>query len=210
MFDASAVVLHYKVAASSMTKGGSMGKVFLDMAMSLDGFVGGLDGEDKGLYDWYFAPSGDATFVKGELLEATGAMILGRRTFGDQPDGFDTPYKVPHFVLSHATRPSIENGGTTFTFVTDGIGSALAKARAAAGDKDVCVAGGATTAQQYLRAGLLDELQIHLVPILIGDGLQLFDHLSSEGAKLEKTRVLESGGVTHLRFRVLQPKGTSS
>ena len=81
-----------------------MGKVFLDMAMSLDGFIGTLDGEDRGLYDWYFSPIGDAAFVQGELIEQTGAMVLGKGVFGSDPNGFETPYKVPHFVLTHQAR----------------------------------------------------------------------------------------------------------
>ena len=130
-------------------------------------------------------------------------MILGKGVFGDEPGGFETPYKVLHFVLTHEARPSVENAGTTFTFVTEGIEHTLSQARAAAGDQNVCVAGGANTAQQFLKAGLLEEVQIHLVPVLIGDGLRLFEHLGSEDIKLEKTRVLESGGVTHLRFRII-------
>lgn len=178
-----------------------MGNVFLDMAMSLDGFVSGPDGGDSGLHDWYFAPSGNAALVIDELLETIGAMILGRRAFGDQPDGFDTPYKMPHFVLTHQARPLIARGGMTFTFVDDGIESALAQARAAAGEKAICIAGGAATAQQFLRAGLIDEVQIHLVPRLLGGGLRLFDQLPP--LQLEQTRVLESPGVTHLQFRVV-------
>jgi dihydrofolate reductase len=127
-------------------------------------------------------------------------MIIGRRAYGDQPDGFDTPYKVPHFVLTHTARQRVAKGGVTFVFVDEGIESALAQAKAAAGKKAICVAGGAATAQQFLKAGLLDEVQIHLVSVLLGDGLRLFDHL--EPMKLERTRVLESPGVTHLRFRV--------
>jgi dihydrofolate reductase len=182
-----------------------MGKVYLDMAMSLDGFISGPNGKDGGLHDWYFSPSGDAEFVKQELLDTMGAMILGRRAFGSAPeaDGFDTPYKVPHFILTHTARESIPRGGMEFIFVTEGIERALAKAKAVAGDKDVCIAGGANTAQQFLSAGLLDELQIHLVPVLIGGGLRLFDVLP-ESIKLEKTRVLESSGVTHLRFRLVK------
>ena len=95
-----------------------------------------------------------------------------------------------------------KRGGTSFTFVTDGIEAALDQARAAAGDKDVSLAGGADVVQQYLRAGLLDELQIHVVPLLLGDGVSLFDHLGGEPVKLEATRVIESPSVTHLRFRV--------
>jgi dihydrofolate reductase len=179
-----------------------MGRVFLDMAMSLDGFVAGPNNEDRGLYDWYFAPSGNATVVIDELLETIGAMILGRRAFGDQPDGFDTPYKVPHFVLSHEARQSVTKAGVTFVFIDDGIESALAQARAAAGEKAICIAGGAATAQQFLNAGLIDEVQIHLVSMLLGDGLRLFEH--GAPISLERTRVLESPGVTHLRFRVVR------
>jgi dihydrofolate reductase len=181
-----------------------MGKVFLDMAMSLDGFIGTANGEDVGLYDWYFSPAGDAAFVQRELIETTGAMILGRGVFGNDPGGFDTPYKVPHFVLTHHPRYSVTRDGMTFNFVTDGIESALRQAREAAGNRDVCVAGGANTAQQFLRAGLLDELQIHLAPVLIGEGVRLFDGLGAGMRKLEKIRTLESAGVTHLRFRVVR------
>jgi dihydrofolate reductase len=179
-----------------------MGKVFLDMAMSLDGFVAGSNDEDSGLYNWYFAPSGNATVVINELLQTIGAIVIGRRTFGDQPDGFDTPYKVPHFVLSHTARPRVAKAGATFVFVDTGIESALAQAKTAAGEKAICVAGGAATAQQFLKAGLIDDVQIHLVPVLLGDGLRLFDH--GAPMELERTRVLESPGVTHLRFRVLK------
>ena len=179
-----------------------MGTVVLDMAMSLDGFVAAPDNGDGGLHDWYFAPAGDGPIVLDELLETIGAMILGRRAFGDQPDGFDTPYKVPHFVLSHQPRPTLENGGATFIFVTDGIESALAQAKAAAGGKAVCIAGGAATAQQFLQAGLVDEVQIHLVSVLLGDGLRLFEQ--GRPLELERTRVLESPGATHLRFRVVK------
>lgn len=179
-----------------------MGKVFLDMAMSLDGFVAGPNREDGGLHDWYFAPSGSAPAVIDELLHTIGAMILGKRAFGDQPDGFDTPYKVPHFVLTHHARQTVTNGDVPFIFVDDGIESALAQAQAAAGEKAVCVAGGAATAQQFLKAGLIDEMQIHLVSMLLGDGLRLFDHQAP--VRLERTRVLESPGVTHLRFRIVK------
>ncbi len=182
-----------------------MGKVYLDMAMSLDGFISGPNGEDGGLHDWYFSPSGDAEFVKQELLDTMGAMILGKRAFGSAPEaeGFDTPYKVPHFILTHTARESIPRGGMEFIFSTDGVEGTLQKAKAAASDKDVCVAGGANTAQQFLSAGLLDELQIHLVPVLMGGGLRLFDILP-ESMKLEKTRLLESAGVTHLRYNVIK------
>jgi dihydrofolate reductase len=172
------------------------------MAMSLDGFIAGPNNEDGGLHDWYFAPAGNAIFVIDELIQEIGAMILGNHVFGNEPEGWDTPYKVPHFVLTHTPRNPIERGGMAFHFVTDGIEDALARAKAAAGEKITCVAGGASMAQQFLSAGLVDELQIHLVPVLMGGGLRLFDHLGS--TKLEQTRVLESPGVTHLRYRVMK------
>ncbi len=180
-----------------------MGKVFLDMAVSLDGFVNGPNGEDGGLHDWYFSPLGDGQVILNELLQNVGAMILGKRTFGEQPDGFDTPYKVPHFVLSHEARTPIERDGAQFIFVADGIESALAQAKAAAGNKDVCVAGGVDTAQQCLQAGLLDEIQLHLVPVLFGGGLRLFES-GIEKTQLERMRVLESPHATHLKFRVIK------
>ena len=171
-----------------------MGKVFVDMAMSLDGFASGPNNDDAGLHDWYFEPSGNAVVVIDELLDTIGAMIIGKRLFGDQPDGFDTPYKVPHFVLTHTPRPTVMNGDVPFIFV-DGIESALAQAQAAAGEKAVCIAGGASTAQQFLAAGLVDEVQIHLVSKLLGGGLRLLDQLSL--TQLERTRV-------HLQFRVVK------
>lgn len=179
-----------------------MHTVLLDMVMSLDGFVAGPNNEDGGLHDWYFAPSGNAVFVIDELIQSIGAMILGNQVFGNQPDGWDTPYKVPHFVLTHTPCKPVERGGMTFYFVTDGIESALAQAKEAAGEKLICVAGGASTAQQFLQAGLVDEIQIHLVPVLMGGGLRLFDQ--SGATKLEQTRVLESPGVTHLRYRMVK------
>lgn len=179
-----------------------MGKVCVDMAMSLDGFVAGPNDSDGGLHDWYFAPAGSAPAVIDELLATIGAMIIGRRVLGDQLDGFDTPYKVPHFVLSHTPRPRVINGDVPFIFVADGIESALAQAQAAAGEKVVCVAGGASIARQFLNAGYVDEIQIHLVSLLLGDGLRLFDQVKP--LQLERTRALESPGVTHLQFRVVK------
>jgi dihydrofolate reductase len=117
--------------------------------------------------------------------------------WGDEP-----PFRHPVFVLtSHPREPLPMKGGTTYNFITDGPEAALEAARAAAGEKDVGLGGGANVAQQYLAAGLLDEVQIHLVPIFLGDGVRLFDNLD-ERVKLEPTRVIESPAVTHLRYRV--------
>jgi dihydrofolate reductase len=152
--------------------------------------------------------------VVEEGLSTTGAVLMGRRMFSSgegpwsddpQADGWwgDTPpFRVPVFILTHHPRATVvKQGGTTFTFVTDGIESALEQARAAAGEQDVAVAGGASLAQQYLKAGLLDEMQIHVVPLLLGDGVRLFDQLDTLG-EVEATRVIESPTVTHLRYRV--------
>jgi dihydrofolate reductase len=151
--------------------------------------------------------------VIDEQLQRTGATIMGRKMFsggagpwdadpnangwwGDEP-----PFGHPVFVLTHHEREPLVLGATTFTFVTDGIENALEQARAAAGEKDVIVAGGAQAAQQYLAAGLLDELQVHVAPLLLGDGERLFEHASGE---LELVRTIASPAVTHLRYRVVK------
>lgn len=188
-----------------------MGKVLLDMAMSLDGFIAGPNDEDSGLHDYFFSPSIDTAKVIEEGIKATGAIVMGRRTYdmGVQFNGFEhTPYKVPHVVLSHNVPNKPAKGETEFIFVADGIESALKQAKSAAGDKDVVVGGGANIAQQYIKAGLVDEIQIHLVPVLLGDSIRLFEHLGTEHIELESTRVIESPGVTHLRFRVVKEKST--
>jgi dihydrofolate reductase len=151
-----------------------------------------------------------------ETLATTGAVVMGRRMFSggkgsweDDPNagawwGDDPPFHVPVFVLTHHVRePVTKQGGTTFTFVTEGVEFAVEQARAAAGDKDVQVAGGANVAQQILNAGLLDELQIHVAPVLLGGGTRLLEHLDP-GIELERSRVIDSPSVTHLRFRVIR------
>ncbi len=153
--------------------------------------------------------------VAAEALASTGAVVMGRRMFsgGEGPwesdsnaDGWwgdDPPFRVPVFVLTHHERdPVIKQGGTTFTFVVDGVESAVEQARTAAGDRDVAVAGGASVAQQVLSAGLLDELELHLVPVLLGGGTRLLDHLEPD-IRLERVRVVDSPAVTHLRYRVV-------
>ena len=151
-----------------------------------------------------------------ESRESTGAVIMGRRMFSggkgpweDDPNangwwGDDPPFGVPVFVLTHHERETLPmEDGNSFTFVTGGIESALEQARTAAGGKDVLIAGGAEAAQQYLRAGLLDEIQLHVAPVLLGDGTRLFDTLGPDDAKLELTDVVESPSVTHIKYRVL-------
>jgi dihydrofolate reductase len=152
--------------------------------------------------------------VLAEAFDRAGAVVMGRGMFGggdgpwgDEPWegwwGDDPPFHMPVFVLTHHPRePLIKRAGTSFTFVTAGVEAALDEARAAAGDRDVLVAGGADVAAQCLRAGLLDEMQIHVVPLVLGGGTRLFDRLGPEPIELERTRVSDSPGVTHLRFRV--------
>jgi dihydrofolate reductase len=181
------------------------------------------------LHQWAFAlaawrkPHGQdggavnaSTRVVEESLQNIGATVMGRNMFGggsgpwgDDPwDGWwgeDPPFHTPVFVVTHHPRePLVKDGGTTFTFVTDGIESALRQALTAAGGKDVALGGGAHIAQQYLQGGLIDELQIHLVPVLLGDGTRLFEDLSGIETEIECTRVVEAPGVTHLRYRVLK------
>jgi dihydrofolate reductase len=152
--------------------------------------------------------------VIDEVRENLGAWIMGRGMFGGGEGPWDEswkgwwgdepPYHGPVFVLTHHERAPLEmQGGTTFTFVTDGIESALEQARAAAGDRDVMVAGGANVADQYLRAGHVDELQLHVAPLFLGGGARLFDTLGAGPVKLETTRVLAAPAATHLYYRVV-------
>ena len=165
----------------------------------------GLEGGEK---------NADSDVIE-ESLRATGAVVMGRKMFSggegpweDDPraDGWwgdEPPFHVPVFVLTHhARKTQVMQGGTSFNFVTDGIEAALEQARAAAEEKDVLLAGGASVVQQYLKAGLLDELQVHIAPVLLGEGTSLFDRLGIEPLGLEATRVIASPTVTHLRFSV--------
>ena len=151
--------------------------------------------------------------VVEEAQSNVGATVMGRNMFGggpgpwneDQPWngwwGNDPPYHTPVFVLTHHPRASLEmEGGTTFTFVTDGIGSALEQAKQAAGELDVLLGGGANVVQQYLSAGLVDEFELHVVPIVLGDGERLLDNVGS--LRLEQVRAIEAPGVTHIKYRV--------
>lgn len=199
-----------------------MASVTVDISMSLDGFISGPNGDldVERLHEWLYdlaswrephglagGKTGSDSEILDEAFRNTGAVVMGRRMFdvAEGPWGDEPPFHMPVFVVTHRAREKlVKQGGTTFTFVTDGIESALQQAKAAAGDKDVSVAGGANIIQQYLRAGLLDQIQIHLVSVLLGAGRRLFDHLGPEYIALESTRVIASTGVTHLRFRVVK------
>ncbi|MFN2543863.1 MAG: dihydrofolate reductase family protein [Actinomycetota bacterium] len=165
----------------------------------------GMEGGETG-------PDGD---VIAETVERAGAIVLGRRMFSGgsgpweedpNPNGWwggEPPFHHPAFVVTHHQRDPLELKGTTFTFVTEGPETAMSLAREAAGEKDVAIGGGAQTAQQLLRAGLVDEVQLHLVPILLGGGVRLFEALDP-GIGFDLDRVIDSPRVTHLRYRVKQ------
>jgi dihydrofolate reductase len=148
-----------------------------------------------------------------EMFENVGAVIMGRNMFGGGPGpwtpdwkgwwGENPPYHMPVFVLTHHARdPLPMQGGTTFHFVIDGIESALSQAKRAAADKDVLIMGGARTIQQFLAAGLIDEVNISMVPLFLAGGERLFDNLGDPAPRLEQTRVVEGPGAVHLRYRV--------
>jgi dihydrofolate reductase len=149
--------------------------------------------------------------VVAEATQGIGAYLMGRKMFGGGEGPWDEswtgwwgdepPYHAPVFVLTHHPRPPLELRGTTFTFVTDGIESAWEQARAAAGEQNVAIAGGAQAVQQYLAAGLLDELQLHIVPIVLGAGERLLVNVGDP--VLEQVQVIASPTVTHVRYRVL-------
>jgi dihydrofolate reductase len=155
-----------------------------------------------------------STAVFEGWFENVGATIMGRNMFGGGPGpwgeepwmgwwGNEPPFHHPVFVVTHHAREAVEmQGGTTFHFVTDGIESALAQARDAAGGKDVSLGGGASVAQQYLAAGLLDEVEVSLVPVLLRGGARLFDNLDSASIALEQVRAIEAPGVAHVKYRV--------
>ena len=185
--------------------------------------VGGMQ-----LHEWAFklaafrkehGQEGGETNASSAIIEETldnlGAYVMGRNMFGGGPgpwsedpswDGWwgdDPPYHAPVFVLTHHEREPLEmQGGTTFHFVTDGIESALERATEAAGGKDISLAGGADVAQQYVAAGLLDELQISVAPILLGAGTRLLDNLENADVKLEPISVVDAPDVTHIKYRV--------
>lgn len=216
-----------------------MPSTYIAMSVSVDGFVAGPNGGpgnplgDRGpqLHSWVYdlrswrerqglaggRADRDDDLVR-ELDERTGAYVMGRRMFdeGEANWPVEAPFHAPVFVLTHHAREPWERpGGTTFHFVAGGVESAVTRARAAAGERDVRVAGGARAAQEALNAGLVDELQLHIAPVLLGAGVRLFDAVDDADAErpaLELDRVLDSPYVTHLRYRVVdhfRPRGSA-
>jgi dihydrofolate reductase len=195
-----------------------MGKVITGISMSLDGFITGPQDDVQHLFKWYFSGTTDVPMQGGrmvlkvspesaELIEdsirTTGAMVAGRKMFDIAQAWGGYPPFAPCFIVTHSVPQEWVKEGSPFTFVTEGVESAIEQAKAAAGDKNVAVAT-ATITQQCLKAGLLDEIHIDLVPVLLGDGIRLFDHLGTGPIELESTRVVEAPGVTHLGFRVVK------
>jgi dihydrofolate reductase len=183
-----------------------MATVVAGMTMSLDGFVADARGSVGHLYPDLAALRGTA--YMNAAIDETGAVLMGRRTFemGD-PDSFvgNYEFQVPIFVLTHhpPARPPKQDERLSFTFVPDGIDSAIAKASAAAGDKAVQVVGGASVIQQLLRAGLVDELRIDVMPVVLGSGLRLLENIEADRIQLEKRDVQEVGARTSLGFRIV-------
>ncbi|MGI5199060.1 dihydrofolate reductase family protein [Streptomyces sp. CA-288835] len=202
--------------------------VTADLAISLDGYIAGPnvtldnpggDGAEP-LFEWIHnlaswrerqgmtggEENRDSELMR-EWFDATGAVVMGRMMYdtGEEFWGDNPPFRTPVFVLTHRPRPTlVKEGGTTFTFITDGIHSALDQAKAAAGDRNVDIAGGASTVQQNLREGLIDELQLHVVPALLGAGLRLFEGLGAGRRTLEPIRVVDTPLATHLKYRFVE------
>ena len=191
-----------------------MGKVTCDISMSLDGFIAGpnvrvgngMGDEGDRLHAWVFGANTEADdAIVAEKNASPGAILIGKRMFdvGFEPWGDPPPFGKPVFIVTHEARePLPMQGGTTYTFVTKGIEAALELAREAAGDKDVGIWGGANIIQEYLKAGLLDEMQIHVIPVLFGDGTRLFEDLGG-WIELKRTSTVDTPGATHFRFSVL-------
>ena len=202
--------------------------VFVDVGVTLDGYLAGpnrgprnpMGGSSTIIHRWVFEtatfrehiglPGGDATSPDDAIVKAifarAGAYVLGRHMFeeGEASWPENAPFHAPVFVLTHAPRePWPRPGGTTFHFVTDGIESALEQARAAAGGKDVRISGGAATIRQYVQAGHVEEITLHVAPVLLGGGLRLLDGLGPADLTLEQMDVVASPLVTHVRYRVL-------
>ncbi|WP_310772038.1 dihydrofolate reductase family protein [Mycobacterium sp. Z3061] len=204
-----------------------MSRTNLSMSISADGYVAGPDqsaehplglgGEQ--LHGWHLGPARDHPAnrqVMSDMLDGMGATIMGRNMFGPirgewgDSDwagwwGDVPPYHCPVFVLTHYPHEPIElQGGTTFHFVTDGIEAAHRQARNAAGNRPISIAGGASCARQSIRAGLVDEIDLQVNPVILGSGERLFDGLPAGEPRLELVRVLEAPGVAHLRYRVVR------
>ncbi len=204
-----------------------MSRTNLSMSISADGYVAGPDQSEEHplgiggqkLHQWHLGPAADHPVnrqVVSNMMDGMGATIMGRNMFGPIRSewgdsdwegwwGDEPPYHCPVFVLTHYPHDPIEMaGGTTFHFVTDGVEAAYARAQTAAGDRDISIAGGASCARQAISAGLVDEIDLQISPVILGAGERLFDGFAPGTPNLELVRVLEAPGVAHLRYRVIR------
>lgn len=188
-----------------------MGVVEVDISMSIDGFVTGPDERGAGLgtggdvlHYWFTKDPSGPQLLDDALFATSGAVVTSRKIYDGTHGWGDTGfYRMPVFVLTHRAHEVVVKGETTFTFVTDGIESAIAQALVAARDRKVHIMGGASVAQQALRAGLVDSLHLHVAPVVLASGTRLFDDLTGP-ITLERTEIVESQYATHLRFRVIR------
>jgi dihydrofolate reductase len=182
-----------------------VGKVFLDMTVSLDGLTTGPDGDLSRLQDWLFTQGADPrNSTAMAAFFAAGACVAGHETFrtGEEPWGPEPPFPMPVFVLTSQPREKLVKGRSSFTFVVGGVEAAVREAREAADGKDVVVMGGAATARACLAAGLLDELRLHQVPVILGTGTPLFVPGTLDRIELEEVERTEGAGAVHVRYRV--------
>ena len=191
-----------------------MTSVIFDISMSLDGYIAAPNRRpeeplgDKGerLHDWAFAGDAVGREVLTKGVVSTGAVICGRRTYDDSirywgADGPTGAARLPVFIVSHDAPADVPKGGV-YRFVSGGIEPALAEAKAAARDKDVSVMGGADIGQQFIRTGLVDQLSIHLVPVMFGGGTRMFENLGEQFRQLEVIDIVPGPTATHLRYRL--------
>ena len=186
------------------------GKVVLDISMSLDGYVAGPDIDfdnpmGKGgerLHEWIFSGKTDAAQkMLDDLVQNSGAVILGSHTYKLEVKAWGgvSPFVVPALVLAKNKPETIMHG---FTFIADGIEKAISEARQIAGEKNIWIMGGANTAQQFIRARLIDEVYIHLIPVVLSEGARLFENLARDKIELEKTEVIQTAGAIHIKGRL--------
>ena len=190
-----------------------MSAVSFDISMSLDGYIAApnrrqeepLGDNGERLHEWAFGGDAVGSDVLAKGVGSTGAVICGRRTYDDSvpywgPDGPTGPARLPVFVVSHGTPSDVPEGGV-YHFVSGGIERGLADAKAAAGGMNVSVMGGADIGQQFIRGGLVDEISIHLVPIMFGGGTRIFENLGEQLRELEIVEMVPGATATHIRYR---------
>jgi dihydrofolate reductase len=196
-----------------------MGKVVAEFAMSLDGFIADANDGVQDLYRWLMSPNGDTPITLDgrefktssvsaahyrDLLDSVGALVTGRRDFDvSRAWGGRSPFGVPTFIVTHTIPQAWAKPDAPFTFVPEGVEHAVELGKQAAGEKILLISG-SKIAQQGIKAGLVDEIRIDLVPILLGTGIRLFDNVGSESIELDCFSAIQAPGVTHLKFRIVK------